>query len=163
MSTHSPLIDTAFGAPGPQITFEQLGGSLVVRLAGNIDIYTAHRIDESLRAIDPSGGDLVLDLAAVPLVDSAGLNAIRSTANRLGEHGRTLIVRCPEGHVSRSLRFTGIVEQIALIEDLDELGREFTRAEAIAPSNQGTYAHAVLEDEIVTFDESTSQHRVRAA
>lgn len=95
---------------------------MIATLMGDLDVYTAREVLSVLSGIDLSGGDLVVDLEGVEFVDSAGLKVIHTMAGRLREQGRALIVLCPSGHLSRILRITGVLEQIAVVSDLDEAG-----------------------------------------
>jgi anti-anti-sigma factor len=61
------------------------------RLVGEIDISNAGELG---RLHNPGGGNIVLDLAELSFMDSAGLRGLIELANDLGE-GRQLVIRNP--------------------------------------------------------------------
>ena len=80
----------------------------VVSLVGELTFVTVDAFDDLLRAHLPQHPDLVLDVRAVTVCDSAGLSALLGTARRadLLEGGVTLLgVRPP---LARLLRLTGV-------------------------------------------------------
>jgi anti-anti-sigma factor len=115
------LIESSVCVPIPRIQFERRGGCLVARLEGTLDIYNSQRIVELLSALDPQDGDVVVDLAQVRMIDSAGLNALYSTADALRRSGRVLVVRCPDGPVGCALRVGGALARIDVVSTFDAI------------------------------------------
>jgi anti-sigma B factor antagonist len=77
-------------------------GGMRVEVLGELDLASAPRLAEALDAL-PSGGELVVDLAGVTLVDSSGLAVLL----RAGE-GRSLVFVRPGQNVRRVLGVSGL-------------------------------------------------------
>jgi anti-sigma B factor antagonist len=89
----------------------QLDGQAVMRLSGELDLSTRHRLDrllEDLQAI--TGTTVILDLARLTFVDAHSLHAWREAAVALQEHGGELVLRNPRPLVRRLLDITEVVE-----------------------------------------------------
>lgn len=79
----------------------------LVTLTGRLDLHTVPDVRQALRrAIDSGGGELVVDLAAVQMVDAVGLGALVSAHRRAGRAGRTLVLRRVPGSIARLLFVT---------------------------------------------------------
>jgi anti-anti-sigma factor len=80
----------------------------VVALVGELTFITVDALDDLLRAHLPRHPDLVLDVRAVTVCDSAGLSALLGTARRadLLDGGVTLVGVRPS--LARVLRLTGV-------------------------------------------------------
>ncbi len=98
---------------------EPCAGGVRVRLEGELDIATAPRADEELRAAEESGPQmLAADLAGLSFMDSTGLRLIVAAAGRAHEAGRRfVIVRGPEA-VHRVLELTGVDAQLEVVDAL---------------------------------------------
>jgi anti-sigma B factor antagonist len=77
-------------------------GGIRVEVLGELDLATAPRLAEALGAL-PSGGELVVDLAGVTLMDSSGVAVLL----RAGQ-GRSLVFVRPDRHVRRVLGVSGL-------------------------------------------------------
>jgi anti-sigma B factor antagonist len=82
-------------------------------LAGTLDLATAPRAREALRAAAVPGGELVIDMSRLEFLDSTGLSILVEVLRALGKEGR-LILRGPQGIVARILRVSGITGQANL-------------------------------------------------
>lgn len=81
--------------------------SQVVRLGTRVDATTVAAARRELHAAIAAGsGDLVVDLAAVSLVDAAGLGMLVAAHRRAGDAGRRLVLRSVPSSVSRVLAMT---------------------------------------------------------
>jgi anti-sigma B factor antagonist len=78
-----------------------------VVLSGEIDTHTAPVLEERLEAIE-AGGQMVLDLANVSFISSAGLTAMLTTQIRLQETGGSLTVENPTAAVERMIALSGL-------------------------------------------------------
>jgi anti-anti-sigma factor len=83
--------------------------SLEVRLAGELDMAAAFRLEPELDRLLAAGDvrALVLDLADVGFVDSAGLGALLSIRERTGRLGIELAIARPSDAVRRLLELAG--------------------------------------------------------
>ncbi len=88
---------------------------VVVRPAGDLDAYTVARFREALSAL-ANEPRLVIDLSAVPFMDSAGLGALIGGIRRSRESDGKVTVFCDRPTLSRLLHTTGF-DRIVPVED----------------------------------------------
>jgi anti-anti-sigma factor len=90
----------------------------VLRLKGDLDRLTADALDISVReAAAASSGPLVLDIALVEFIDSAGLRTLTRANALLQAAGRSLVIRNPSSGVLRLLELVGLREILTIITD----------------------------------------------
>lgn len=72
--------------PAFSISLEELPlGSWVVRVTGELDLYTAPQLENELETlIHGDAAHVLVDLSDVPFLDSSGLGVLLSSARRLG-------------------------------------------------------------------------------
>jgi anti-sigma B factor antagonist len=88
-------------------------GSVVV--SGEVDLYTAPMLERAVESVVKRGeGNLVIDLAAVRFMDSAGLNVLIRAFKPLDAQGRRVVLRSPQESVRRTLELGGIVTLVDL-------------------------------------------------
>ena len=97
-------------------------GWTVLSVEGEVDLYTAPAVRDAADAAMDSGVDhLVLDLTAVPFMDSSGLGVIVACLKRLREMGGDLAVVSPSSSPStKLLSLTGLDHAIATHATLDQ-------------------------------------------
>ena len=83
-------------------------GTVVCRPEGELDAANAAQLDQVLRDVEPTGGQLVLDCADVPLVDSAALSTLLRARRRLAAGGGRLVMVHLSPAVERVLAVTGL-------------------------------------------------------
>ncbi len=85
------------------------GDAAVYEIIGELDLggaaALAARLEEVVAA---TGGDLVLDLARMPFVDSTGLRILIDVRRHLDARGRRLVLRAMQPDVERLLRLTAM-------------------------------------------------------
>jgi len=95
---------------------------VLVRAVGEIDLGTASLLSDQLteasRAV-PSGGALVLDLAPVDFVGSAGLAVLLDHHQRLAAAGIALRVVVTGGAVARVFEITEMASVLTVHESVD--------------------------------------------
>jgi anti-sigma B factor antagonist len=84
----------------------------VVALAGRFD---AAQVERAERVLDPLSGPIVLDLADLEYIASAGIGVILKTLKRVHGGGHTMRLRNPRPHVRSIFYYSGL-DQILLIE-----------------------------------------------
>jgi anti-anti-sigma factor len=99
-------------------TFEDL---VLVGLQGELDVYTTPAFREHVRRYDPAEVQLVVDLAGVRLLDSAGLGGLVSLRNAVHRCGGRLGLVCPQRDLSRLFWVTGLRPAFAFAENLAAL------------------------------------------
>ena len=92
-------------------------GSLVVlTLSGEIDLANCDVLRACLESIEDGHERIVVDLAAVPFIDSSGMNVLFAMATAHAAAGRQLLLRRPTERVARVLEIGGITELIPVID-----------------------------------------------
>lgn len=95
------------------------GRSIVVRLAGELDLYNAPIVREALlAAVDSDPDRLVIDLGEVAFVDSTALGVLLETRARLG-HGDHFVLAAPGAETRRTLQVSGLDRQLAVADSVD--------------------------------------------
>ena len=103
---------------GLSITTVEEGEARRVLVVGEVDVSCA---DELRQAIDAqlgelSAGELVIDIAEVPYIDSTGIGVLVGAAHRAGEKGVTLAVARPQRNVARVLGLLGVQADLNIRE-----------------------------------------------
>lgn len=93
----------------------------VVRLDGELDIYTVAGFRSELDALDPAVSRIVIDLSDVTLLDSSGLGALVSLLNQARGGGGQLGLVCPHRRLRRVFEITGLRRAFTFGDDLDEV------------------------------------------
>ena len=95
--------------------------SVLVALAGELDIATAPALEEKLAQLGDGIARVVLDLRELAFIDSTGLRVVLGLANGLGESSATVaIVKGPEA-VQRVFTLTGADRELVMVDDPAEL------------------------------------------
>ena len=98
---------------------ESTGDLLVCRLEGELDASRAAQVRD-LMAMLCSQRRLVLDLADVPFIDSAGLGALIAGIRRIHEQGGRFVVSSCRSTVARLLQMVGFDSVAPMVGRLDE-------------------------------------------
>jgi RNA polymerase sigma-B factor len=104
--------DTWPDPPSVSIVDGQQDDVVTVRVRGEVDRDTAQRLRSHLRqavarATSP-GGRVVVDLAAMPLIDAAGISVLLEAAAAATEAGVTLVLSAARPYVARLLDVSGL-------------------------------------------------------
>ncbi|HET7367982.1 MAG TPA: STAS domain-containing protein [Gaiella sp.] len=104
--------------PEPVVIERPEPGIVVVRAKGDLDAFTAPELRTHLHEATAGDADLVVvDLARVTFIDSAGLGALVGAHRRMREaEGALRIVRPPD-LVARAFELTGLDEVLDLRDD----------------------------------------------
>ena len=98
----------------PNFRIEQ-GSGTTLKVAGELDSATYPELIDAFERLVADGhtGQLVLDLAGVSFVDSAGMRAIIVIERMAGERGIALSIHPAAGPVTDLLQMTGLGDRIA--------------------------------------------------
>jgi len=100
------------------VTSRTVEATVVVTATGRVGSAGAPELEAALRAIsDQNSGEVrqvVLDLAGVDYVSSAGLEVIENAAARLRARNATLVLRGAEGATKLSLDFAGSLSNVSV-------------------------------------------------
>ena len=89
------------------------GPNVVVHLQGELDMATADRLRQVLDGAMTRDADaLVLDLTHLTFIDSTGIGVLVGASQRARRHGRSFVVRHAGRSVLKTLRLTGLDEQL---------------------------------------------------
>jgi anti-sigma B factor antagonist len=89
--------------------------SSVITPPAELDIASAPQLGAAILAsLDDGSRRLVLDLAGVRLIDSAGIGALLSAQRRIQAAGGELVVINPSAHVLRVFELTGVGRALSL-------------------------------------------------
>jgi anti-sigma B factor antagonist len=85
------------------------GGHAVVTATGELDLYTAPRLQAALAGLlREQATRIVVDMSGVEFCDSTGMNVLLSAMKRLKEQGGALELAAPRPAVQRILQVTGL-------------------------------------------------------
>ncbi|MBV8560638.1 MAG: STAS domain-containing protein [Acidimicrobiia bacterium] len=101
---------TAFGA-----TASRSNGTAVVAVRGEVDLYTAPRLWETIdAAIADTPHELVIDLSRVSFVDSSALSVLVKALKRLRPVDGTVVVRGATDQVFMALELTRLTSVLTV-------------------------------------------------
>jgi anti-sigma B factor antagonist len=104
----------------PVEAVERRNGNVVVRLAGELDLYTSAEVAS---ALEQAGGEspalLVVDLGEVTFVDSTTLSTLVEAQRGVPE-GTQFIVAAPNADVRRALQVSGLGRHFDVRETVED-------------------------------------------
>jgi anti-anti-sigma factor len=115
--------------PLADVAFEMLGDIVVARVEGEVDMSNAAELGAAITARVPSEARaLVLDLAGVGYVDSAGIQVLFELRERLGRRGQAIrVALAGDSPVATALEYAGVQRMLGAattvreaIEDLED-------------------------------------------
>ncbi len=91
-------------------------GTVVVRVAGEVDLTVTEELEQSLIAALrlPGARRVVVDLADLRFLDSSGVHALVKGYLAAMDAGLPYLVRSANGMVDRVLRLTGVAEAFGM-------------------------------------------------
>lgn len=96
-----------------------MNGSVVVHLAGELDLYNAEEVRTALaEAIASSPERIVIDMAGVEFVDSTALGVLIEARSKLGRDG--LALAAPQLDTRRTLQVSGLDRHLPVHDTVDE-------------------------------------------
>src|ERR1700760_2315105 len=96
-------------------TIGPVGDCAVLRVAGEVDVYTAPRLRERIRELAGAGtGHLIADLSEVDFLDSTGLGVLVGGLKRVREDGGSLALAVRTPRILRVFQITGLTKAFAV-------------------------------------------------
>lgn len=96
------------------------GDTVVVQVAGEIDVYTAASLREKLAdLIDADHTDVVVDLTGVTFMDSTGLGVLVGALKKVRGFGGRLQLVIDQEKVIKVFRITALTQVFTIHETLD--------------------------------------------
>ncbi len=102
-----------------EIAIEETNDYVVCRPAGDLDAYTVAAFREALTELSERPS-VVIDLSAVPFMDSAGLGALIGGIRKTRENENQVAVACNRPALMRLLHTTGFDRIVPVKESLEE-------------------------------------------
>lgn len=101
-----------------KVTTRSQGDHTVISVTGEIDLYTAPRLQsELMAALVPEGATLVVDMSGVEFCDSTGINVLL-TAHRAAEaRNGKLLLASPGSAVRKVLQVTGLESFFTVLDE----------------------------------------------
>jgi anti-sigma B factor antagonist len=104
-----------------EIKVTKSGESCVVALEGEIDVYTAPRLRDTLvEAITGQCAHVVVDLEQVAFIDSSGLGVLVGALRRAKEREGTVRLVCTREGILKIFRITGLDQVFPIFSSLEE-------------------------------------------
>jgi anti-anti-sigma factor len=118
--------------PGFRLQTALTGDAAVIKVAGELDHATAERLTEEFERRSPdTGAQLILDLAEVTFVDSAGVGALVDIERRARERRLALRTVSPPADVRAVFRLSGIEPVGDRAEDSSDEGCDLEYPERV--------------------------------
>jgi anti-sigma B factor antagonist len=98
---------------------DRLGGAVVVRLTGELDLYNAHEVRDVLveeAARDPER--VVIDLSDVDFIDSTALGVLIEARTKLANR-RAFLLAAPAVETRRALEISGLDRTFGLHDSVE--------------------------------------------
>ena len=102
-------------------------GDLVLRPVGELESATVSMFRQAISEVGP-GQRVIVDLAAVPFIDSCGIGALIGAARRVRELGGAINLAAACRPVHRVLNLAGIDRIVELADTVDEASASLARA-----------------------------------
>lgn len=104
-----------------EIEIEDRGDFCVLRPTGDLDVYTVGSLRDALgKMIEAEASKVVVDLDAVPFMDSSGLGALMGGVRRLREAGGDLAISCTRDQHLKLFTITGFGEGVSIAPTVEE-------------------------------------------
>jgi anti-anti-sigma factor len=102
-----------------RVDVQQRGEVTIATIIGEVDISNVDTIAATLTELPNLALGLIVDLAAVQHLDSAGISLLHDLAVRLRRRSQRLVVVCPAAATPRRvLDLTGLAKHSPVLEDL---------------------------------------------
>ncbi len=103
------------------ISSENRGSACVVRLSGEVDVYTSPQLKQELVALSDSACEhVVVDMEKLDFIDSSGLGVLVGGLRRMKERDGTLRLVCPKDSILKIFRITGLDRVFPLFTSVEE-------------------------------------------
>jgi len=103
-----------------RLASEPRGASLIVTVAGDLDIVTSQQFDDYLGEARRRNSHIVLDLSGVDFMDTSSLAVIVSHWKALTGQGGTLALAGARYRQTKTLWITGLAQRLPLYGSVEE-------------------------------------------
>lgn len=105
--------------PEFELSSEHRDGTLIISLAGDLDIVTSRQLDDTLAESSRTLDHVVLDLSAVDFMDTSSLAVIVGHWKSLAAAGGSLALAGARFQYTRTLWITGLADRIPMYDSVD--------------------------------------------
>jgi anti-anti-sigma factor len=105
---------------GLALSSEQRGSSMVVTVAGDLDIVTSPALDECLTQARAAVSQVILDLSAVDFMDTSALAVIVGHWKKLEAAGGALALAGARYRYTKTLWITGLADRLSLYDNVED-------------------------------------------
>jgi anti-sigma B factor antagonist len=103
------------------LSTETIGDRTIVRVGGEIDVYTAPKLREQLVELVNDGSfHLVVDMEGVDFLDSTGLGVLVGGLKRVRAHDGSLRLVCTQERILKIFRITGLTKVFPIHASVEE-------------------------------------------
>jgi anti-sigma B factor antagonist len=103
------------------VSRQSVGGYPVVAVSGEVDVYSAPTLKQSITDLLASGAStVVVDLSGVAFLDSTGLGALVEARSATSDAGGALPLVCSHERIIKLFTITGLDEVFAIHPTVDE-------------------------------------------
>jgi len=93
------------------LSTREVGGRTVVAVGGEIDVYTAPRLRDTITELVAAGNyDLIIDMEQVEFLDSTGLGVLVGGLKKVRAHDGSLQLICTQDRLLKIFRITGLAK-----------------------------------------------------
>ncbi len=104
------------------ITLESIGGYSLIGLSGEVDVYSAPKLRETIKdLVDEGAYNIIVDLEKVAFLDSTGLGVLVGGLKRVKHHDGELGIICGQEKILRIFRITGLTKVFPIYASRDEV------------------------------------------
>ncbi len=105
-----------------KVTLESLGELSLIVLEGEVDVYSAPKLRDTIRElVDEGRYRIVVDLEGVAFLDSTGLGVLVGGLKRVKNHQGELGIICNQERILRIFRITGLTKVFTIYRTREEL------------------------------------------
>jgi len=96
-------------------------GLHVVRVSGEIDLFTAPEFKQRIdAAIDAGASTVLIDLSQTTFIDSSSLGVLIGAHRRLDHRRGGLVIACDNAAVLKTFKVTGLDSVFTIVRDVGE-------------------------------------------
>ena len=109
-----------------KVSSQSLGDQVIVTASGEIDLYTAPRLQGELAAVLDGGSavQVLVDMSGVDFCDSTGMNVLLAARKRAHERGGMLSLAGPQPAVRKILQVTGLDSVFTVVDGTNAAAAE---------------------------------------
>ena len=109
-----------------EIDMTEGSGYRVLKPTGDLDVYTVGSLRDALGTmVEDQSPKVVVELDAVPFMDSSGLGALMGGVRRLREAGGDLAIACTREQHLKLFTITGFGEGVSIAPTVEEAAEGF--------------------------------------